>query len=159
MNIWKIRYDEDECPEGLCEQDKIVLDFTPEGEDPITCELRLPETDSIELQLNPELHYTRGLELKYLKDAYPTFRVVHYTFENIRRDKRKEFFDFYKVSAGMEIYLTDYCGYIWKGVILNPEITSTEQAYTVPFPDSTCEEATGAYTLNFDFEGVANGHV
>ncbi|HPT70876.1 MAG TPA: hypothetical protein PLE74_01180 [Candidatus Cloacimonadota bacterium] len=135
------------CPENTCVADHISLSYNGYF-GAMDMDLRNPYEDSQGLQLNIINDYTRGKELQHFKNSYPTFETLNYKFQHLTLTKREEFFTFYKLSAGDEITLTDYCGREWLGVILDPECRSETYGR-----GGQCDNGL-FYNLAFKFEGV-----
>ncbi len=65
---------------------------------------------------------TRGGELIVFRDpSWPRTEKLHYRFENVSEKSAKDFLEFVDASLGQDITLTDYEGFNWTGIIVNPE--------------------------------------
>lgn len=132
-----------ECTITPCARNYITLTYGGSHVD-----LRNPYDNSHEVRLNLINDYIRGEELQQLKNSFPTFEILDYKIRHLPKSKRDEFFVFYKLSAGMEMTLTDNCNVTWRGVILDKEITSENYG-----GGGECEDGL-FYNLAFKFEGV-----
>lgn len=132
--------------EGLLFDSALVLESIETGTVAI---LRNPESDDNErLGFNRINRETRGGELNVYGD--PTWAKVNTLLFTITAlpdghgncpDTLNEFLDFIHENLGYEIYLHDWTGVSWRGVITTPDEAATE-------------DEDGYWTVTFEFEGT-----
>lgn len=133
--------------EGLLFESAFVLESIETG---TVVVMRSPETDDNErLGFNRINRETRGGELNVYAD--PNWAEVNTLLFTITAlpdghgncpDVLNQFLDFVHDNLGHEIFLHDWTGVSWRGVITRPDEAATE-------------DADGYWTVTFEFEGIA----
>lgn len=138
-----------DCTEGdPCTRDHTTLYWGDYG-----INLRNPEEDALVIVQNLINRYTRGEELRNTC-VHPRFLQLKYTFTKIPASQKSEFIAFYKLTAGFEINIIDYCGQEWVGCILDHDIDISREEGRLDLTDPLCPETDdGLYTFAFTFEG------
>lgn len=106
--------------------------------------LRNPETDNRDrLAFNRINRETRGGEINIYSDPnWPKVNTLLFTVVALKRTKIDALQQFLQDTLGQEIKLSDWTGTVWHGVITTPGEVATE-------------DGSDAWTLAFEFEGVA----
>src|SRR3989304_160152 len=113
----------------------------------VILQLRNPETDDRDrLGFNRINREPRGGEIKVYSDPnWPKVNTLLFTVVALKRTKIDALLEFLYSTLGQEIKLHDWTGTTWPGVVTTPGEIGVE--------DGT--GACGAWTISFEFEGVA----
>jgi len=108
--------------------------------------LRAPEIDDISrYTCTRSYKETRGGSISvYANEIWPKIQTLVVTFIGLSATEADAFQDFVYETMGKEINLGDWNGYIWRGLITNPE-------------EPVIEDGRRGYTVSFQFEGEKRG--
>lgn len=124
--------------------DRVVLSW-PNWVSPLEqVVLRAPEIDDIgRFATTRTYHESRGGYLSvYSNPIWPQISTILVTFIGLTNAEAADFQDFVYTTIGEEISLGDWNGYIWTGIIKNPE-------------EPIVEDGKRGFTVSFEFEGTA----
>lgn len=126
-------------PENLGTRDTILLEY-----DGNTLELRNPRFGNTYSTDNQTYNRrTRGGQLSLSRgDNWSRIKTLRMSFEGLTEAKRDEFIDFMKTASGFQVALTDHENRSWIGVIINPELVTTQTG-------RGCQ-----YEAEFEYRGV-----
>ena len=93
-----------------------------------TFTLKNPEADSTESEWRAVEVTTRGGETSAFADTWGTARTLELQITNVCDPTIDQFVAFLNATLGMEIFLDDWHGRTWRGVIVAPETSISEDS-------------------------------
>lgn len=129
-------------PPVLVPSSTITLAY-PETSPTDVIEIRAPRLGDTETLFRSRIYReTRGKGLNVFRDPeWPAYSELNYQFEGLSVESREALEEFFLLSLGKMIALTDYESRSWEGIILDPS-----QAFTQA--GRGCQ-----YTARFTFQG------
>lgn len=115
---------------NLGTRDHITLTYSD-----LTLDMRNPRFGNSQIiATQTVIRRTRGGTLRVIRgSAWTTIRTFRMSFEGLSVYKRNEFLDFITQSAGYEIGLTDQDNREWAGVMLSPEVVTSQRGRNCNF--------------------------
>lgn len=110
-----------------------------------TLTLRNPQfNNKIVPKINRILRYSRGYSLVVYRDpVWLKQTIINWNFVALTKVEAEDALDFFLLTAGKEIKLTDFESRVYKGILLNPENPISQES------KDAC-----SYTLKVDFQGT-----